>query len=179
MTPLQNAKAALAELRKTTLGYKTAKKDNPHAFAGTHQGRCEALLQLVITSLTPPPPPSPGTLQLPEKFTPTHQTDGLPGYPAIDVFAHGGTVALAPAAGTITSLSGHPVTPTAKPGGPYGLSCYLTRSDGGIYFLTHFATLKVKVGQKVTRGTPLGTVADYARATGGVTPSHIHEGLHH
>jgi len=118
-------------------------------------------------------------VQLPTKFTATHQTDGLPGYPAIDVFAPGGTIALSPAAGTVTRLSGHPVTPTTRPGGPYGLSCYLQRADGATYFLTHFATLHVKVGQKVGQGQPLGTIADYARATGGVTPSHIHEGLHH
>lgn len=175
MSALAYAKAALAELRKTTMGYKEA-KDLPSGFLETHQGRCEAALQAAIHALTPP---KPATLQLAENFTPTHQTDGLPGYPAIDLFARGGTVALAPAAGEITRLSGHPVTPTATPGGPYGLSCYLKRGDGGVYFLTHFATLRVKVGQQVKKGTSLGTVADYSKATNGVTPSHIHEGLHH
>lgn len=177
MTALQNAKIALAELRKTVEGYKEAKQHNPDSFHATHQGQCEAHLALVIAQLTPAPKPVPGAIQLPEHFTPTHQTDGLPGYPAIDVFAHGGTVALAPATGTIERLSGHPVTPTTKPGGPYGLSCYLKRSAGGVYFLTHFATLRVHVGQQITHGQPLGTIADYARATGGVTPSHIHEGF--
>ena len=178
MTPLQNAKLALRELQRTTLGYEEAKKQNPKGFPGTHQGRCEALLHLVINDLIPPPLPTPGAMVLPERFTPTHQTGGLPGYPAIDVFAHAGTIVGAPTSGTITRLSGHPVTPIATPGGPYGLSCYLTRHDGGIYFLTHFSLLRVHVGQKVVRGTPLGAVADYTRATGGVTPSHIHEGLH-
>jgi murein DD-endopeptidase MepM/ murein hydrolase activator NlpD len=94
------------------------------------------------------------------------------------VFANGGVVALSPAAGVIDKLSGHPVTPRATPGGPYGLSCYLTRADGARYFLTHFATLSVSLGQRVKKGQPLGTIADYSKATGGVTPSHIHEGLH-
>lgn len=178
MTALNNAKAALAELRKTTLGYKDAKAQNPGGFAGTHQGRCEALLATIIAELTPKPPPKPKAVPLPETFTPTHQTEGLPGYPAIDVFEPGGTLMGAPASGVIDRLSGHPVTPHATPGGPYGLSCYLTRADGGRYFLTHFATLRVQVGQRVKKGDPIGTVADYAKATNGATPSHIHEGLH-
>lgn len=177
-TPLQNAKAALAWQKKTTLGYKQAKKENPDGFPGTAHGHLEATLHLLVAQLTPPPKPTPAQIQLPEHFTPTHQTGGLAGYPAVDVFCHGGTVALAPANGLIYRLSGHPVTPTTKPGGPYGLSCYLKRADGGVYFLTHFATLYVKQGQTVKKGQPLGTVADYTRATGGVTPSHIHEGLH-
>jgi murein DD-endopeptidase MepM/ murein hydrolase activator NlpD len=78
----------------------------------------------------------------------------------------------------IDRLSGHPVTPHATPGGPYGLSCYLSRDAGGRYFCTHFATLSVHLGQRVKKGDPLGTVADYAKATNGVTPSHIHEGFH-
>lgn len=174
MSALAHAKQALAELRRTTMGYQQA-KDLSSGFLETHQGRCEAALQAAIVELTPP---KPATLQLPENFTPTHQTDGLPGFPAVDLFAAGGTVALAPCAGVIDRLSGHPVTPKAVPGGPYGLSCYLKRKDGGRYFLTHFATLRVKVGQTVKKGQPLGTVANYSKATNGVTPSHIHEGLH-
>lgn len=175
MTPaLKSAKTALAELRKTALGYTAAKQANPDGFLDTHQGRCEAALQAVIADLSPAPP---ATVQLPETFTATHQTDGLPGYPAVDVFAKGGTVVLAPADGVIDKISGHPVTPKATPGGPYGLSCYLARDAGGRYFATHFATLAVTVGQRVKKGQPIGTVADYSKATGGVTPSHIHLGF--
>src|SRR5438309_10700608 len=36
------------------------------------------------------------TLQLPETFVPTHQTAGLPDFPAIDMFAVDGTDVLAP-----------------------------------------------------------------------------------
>lgn len=177
MSALLHAKQALTELRKTSMGYAEAKRKNPKGFSGTHQGRTEAALKAVIAELTPRPP-AVVTVQLPASFTPTHQTEGLPGYPAIDVFAQAGTVALAPAAGTIDKLSGHPVTPRVRPGGPYGLSCYLTRADGGRYFCTHFATLSVHLGEKVKKGQPLGTVADYAKATGGITPSHVHLGLH-
>ena len=115
-------------------------------------------------------------LQLPASFTPTHPTSGLPGYPAIDCFAHAGAVVLAPCAGTIRRLSGHPPTPVATPGGPYGWSIYLRATTGADYFLTHFGSRVVKVGDKVKRGDRLGTVANYSKATHGVTPSHIHEG---
>lgn len=180
MSALKNAKLALAELQKTTLGYKPAKKANPDGFVNTHQGRCEAALRAVIAELAPAPP---ATVQLPETYKATHSTDGLAGkdgWPfmdAIDVFAKGGTVVLAPADGVIDRLSGHPVTPTTQPGGPYGLSCYLKRDKGGRYYLTHFATLTVHVGERVKKGQPIGTVADYSKATNGVTPSHIHQGF--
>lgn len=120
------------------------------------------------------------SVQLPSHFTSTHQTGGLPGFPAIDVFADGGTVVLAPATGRIVKLSGKAPTPTTSPGGPYGWSVYLTARDGGTYFLTHFASRSAicKVGNCVGRGEPLGRVADYAKATAGKTPSHIHMGLH-
>lgn len=120
------------------------------------------------------------TLQLPEVFKPTHQTSGLPGFPAIDVFAPGGTPVLAPATGRIVKLSGHAPTPTAKPGGPYGWSMYLARRDGGVYYLTHFGTRAAicRVGNCIGKGEVIGRVADYAKATGGKTASHIHEGFH-
>lgn len=123
---------------------------------------------------------SPKVVALPEHFTPTHQTDGLPGFPAVDVFAPAGAAALAPATGKIVKLSGHRPTATTKPGGPYGWSIYLRRRDGGTYFLTHFGVRAacVKVGNCIGKGEVIGTVADYAKATGGKTPSHIHEGFH-
>lgn len=119
-------------------------------------------------------------LQLPSHFTPTHETSGLPGFPAIDVFAAGGTPVAAPCAGTVIKCSGHPPTPTTQPGGPYGYSIYLSTSIG-VYFLTHFGQKAVnfwKVGAKIRRGQYLGKIADYTAATNGVTPSHIHEGFH-
>lgn len=107
----------------------------------------------------------------------THPTSGLPGYPAFDVLAKAGTIALAPEAGTIQKLSGHEPSGHAKAGSAYGLSCYLRRAKGpGRYFLTHYGDLFVHVGQTVKKGTPLGPLVDFEAATGGVTPSHVHEG---
>lgn len=115
-------------------------------------------------------------LQLPAVFTPTHDTAGLPGYPARDFFAPARTVVLAPCGGLIRRLSGHPPTTHAQPGGPYGWSVYLRAANGDDYYMTHFGVRFVWTGQRVRRGQQLGTVADYAHATHGVTPSHIHMG---
>lgn len=119
-------------------------------------------------------------LQLPSHFKATHQTGGLPGFPAIDCFAASGTPVLAPATGKIVKRSGHAPTPTAKPGGPYGWSMYLQARDGGTYFLTHFNVIAAicKVGNCIGRGEVIGTVARYTEATKGKTPSHIHMGYH-
>lgn len=128
-------------------------------------------------------------LQLPAHFTPTHKTDGLwgKGHPpwghgkldAIDCFAKGGTPVCCEFSGTVVKLSGHAPTPTTKPGGPYGWSIYI-RNAQGTYFLTHFGSRAagLKVGAKVKKGQVIGRVANYSKATGGVTPSHIHEGFH-
>jgi len=125
-------------------------------------------------------------VQLPSHFVPTHETAGLPGFPAIDVFAPAHTIVCSPATGRIVKLSGHAPTPTAKPGGPYGWSIYLTVDkahlppSGGTFYLTHFGTRSplVQLGVCVGRGEVLGIVADYSHATGGTTPDHIHEGFH-
>lgn len=119
-------------------------------------------------------------LRLPRHFVPTHQTDGLAGFPAIDCFAKGGAYVCAEFTGKVIKLSGHAPTPTTKPGGPYGWSIYLETPEG-VYYATHFGTrskFNVKLGATVKKGMLLGRVADYAKATNGVTPSHIHWGFH-
>lgn len=125
-------------------------------------------------------------LRLPRHFIPTHRTDGLAGhgsppwghgrFDAIDCFAKGGAYVCAEITGEVIKISGHAPTPTTKPGGPYGRSVYIETAEG-VYFGTHFGTLSrfnVKLGQVIRRGMLIGRVADYAKATGGVTPSHIH-----
>lgn len=109
-------------------------------------------------------------LQLPRRFTPTHDTGGLPGYPAIDVFADPGTRVLSPANGVVRRISGQEGGPGG--GGPYGHSLYIKADDGADYFLTHFGDLVVRVGQRIKRGMVLGTVADYPDRA-----DHIHQGI--
>lgn len=117
------------------------------------------------------PPPPTDILQLPASFTPTHQTAGLPGYPAIDMFAAPGTPVAAPADGLVTRLSGHDPAQGGIPGGTYGWSIYL-----GPYYLVHFATRTVEVGERIRRGDIIGTVCDARVAHMASSLSHIHEG---
>lgn len=118
-------------------------------------------------------------LILPTHFKPTHQTGGLPGFPAVDIFGAAHVPVAAPATGKVVKLSGHEPTEHTQPGGPYGWSIYLTGREG-TYYITHLSsrTAIVKVGACIAKGENIGTVADYAKATGGVTPCHIHMGLH-
>jgi murein DD-endopeptidase MepM/ murein hydrolase activator NlpD len=105
-----------------------------------------------------------------------HETMGLPGYPAHDYFAKAGSTAVAPVSGKVVKLSGHDPKngPTQGPHGPLGWSVYIQGTDGKTYFLTHMGSRTVKVGQKVTAGAKIGTVANYDKYG---TPSHIHMGV--
>lgn len=116
-------------------------------------------------------------LQLPATFKPTHETAGLPGYPAVDNFAPAGSTVGAPDAGTITRFSGHDPREGGHPGGAYGWSMYLTCPSAD-YYLTHFGSRTVSLGQKVKRGDMLGTVCDAHVVGSPTSTSHIHEGKH-
>lgn len=105
-----------------------------------------------------------------------HETMGLPGYPARDYFAKAGSTAVAPVSGKVIKLSGHDPRngPTQGPHGPLGWSVYIQGTDGKTYFLTHMGSRTVRVGEKVTAGAKIGTVANYDKYG---TPSHIHMGV--
>jgi len=113
----------------------------------------------------------------PHGVSPVHETSGLPGYPAQDWFSPAGSTAVAPVAGTIRRFSGHDpaLGPIEGPHGPLGWTIYLAGNDGNDYFLTHMATRTVSVGQHVSQGQKIGTVADYDKYG---TPSHIQQGIH-
>ena len=120
------------------------------------------------------PQPATGSLALPRDFVTTHETAGLPGYPATDQFAAPNTVVLAPEEGVVDRLSGRDPRRGGQPGGPYGWSIYLD-APSGRYFMTHFATRRVRLGQRVERGEAIGTVCDSA-VSGKPNTSHIHMG---
>lgn len=107
----------------------------------------------------------------------THETAGLPGYPAKDYFAPAGSAAVAPVSGKIVRFSGHDPAagPTNGVHGPFGWSLYLQGDNGKMYFLTHMGSRSVKVGQTVKAGQKVGTVGNYSKY-GGV--DHIHMGVH-
>jgi putative peptidoglycan binding protein len=116
------------------------------------------------------------SLQLPINFHATHQTAGLPGFPAVDLFAQPNTAVLAPENGIVDKLSGHNPQEGGSPGGPYGFSIYLD-SASGRYFMTHFGSRQVALNERVTKGQRIGTVCDSA-VSGNPGTSHIHHGKH-
>lgn len=109
-------------------------------------------------------------------ISPEHPTLGLIGYPAHDYFAQAGSTVVSPVTGVVTKLSGNSPSlgPVLGPHGPLGWSVYI-KGGGHTYYLTHMGSRSVSVGQSVTQGQPIGTVADYAKYG---TPSHIHMGVH-
>lgn len=103
--------------------------------------------------------------QFPTSFTTTHDTDGLPGWGALDWFRPAGTVIGTPVGGTIERTGG---TSGARGAKIYGRNIYLRTDSGQRLFLTHFSEIFVRDRQRVEPGEPLGRVAPYGNA------SHIH-----
>lgn len=103
--------------------------------------------------------------RIPTSFTTTHNTDGLPGWGALDWFKDAGTIVGAPASGTIERVGG---SAGSRGTGIYGRNVYLKTDSGQRLFLTHFSDLFVRGSQRVEAGEPLGRVAPYGNA------SHIH-----
>lgn len=102
---------------------------------------------------------------LPAEFTTTHDTDGLPGWGALDWMRPAGTIVGSPVGGTVERTGGSTGTRGA---GVYGRNVYLKTDSGQRLFLTHFSDIFVRDRQRVQAGDPLGRVAPYGNA------SHIH-----
>jgi hypothetical protein len=109
-------------------------------------------------------------MDLPATFRPTHDTGGLPGFPAIDNFAPAGTQVGAPGEGTLYYKHMIGWDQRQRIGGLTGY--YKTKL--GTYFLTHFGSL-VGSGTHLRNGQVMGTVANVPH---GWWAPHIHEGLH-
>ncbi len=109
-------------------------------------------------------------IRLPRDFTPTHDTAGLPGFPAIDVFAPPGTLVMPPEGGRIVYKHLLAWDPVRKVG---GWTLYLQGRSGNTYFLTHFGNCRRE--GRIYRWQSIGRV--------GYVPHkawlpHIHEGKH-
>lgn len=109
-------------------------------------------------------------VRLPRAFRSTHETAGLPNFPAVDVFGQPGEAVRAPEAGTLVYPHTIPWDIGKRVGGE---TVYLQGADGNTYFLTHLAG-KLAAG-RVEAGQQIGQVA---AVPGGAWQPHIHEGLH-
>lgn len=95
----------------------------------------------------------------------THDTSGLPGFPAVDIFAKPGTAFLAPEAGRVIRLSGSGGTS----GQIYGYSVYFLGKSGRLYFITHLGQTRAPIGS-YKAGAVLGTVSAWS---GGSPHAHV------
>lgn len=109
-------------------------------------------------------------IRLPKTFRPTHQTGGLPGFPAIDVFGPAGRLVFPPEGGRLVYRHMIPWDREKRVG---GLTVYLQGDSGATYFLTHFGTLRDR--PRIRRWLPLGRIA---AVPGEWWAPHIHEGKH-
>ena len=115
--------------------------------------------------------PVPG--QKPQRSS--HETAGLPGYPAYDYMAKAGTTVVAPVSGTVIKRSGKDPKLGGPPGGPLGYSVYIKGTDGKIYYLTHIDRVRPKVGQRVRQGQKIAVIANGPASW---SSPHVHMGVH-
>lgn len=111
------------------------------------------------------------SLQLLTSFFPTHNTDGLPAFPAIDISGTPGETVLTPEAGEMVYPHFIAWDLERRIG---GWTCYFYGTvSGNTYFLTHFGSLPD--AGKFGSHAAMGTVGAVPRNAWG---PHIHEGLH-
>jgi ElaB/YqjD/DUF883 family membrane-anchored ribosome-binding protein len=106
-------------------------------------------------------------IQVPTSFKATHETAGLPGFPAVDIFGQPGTPVLAPEDGAIVRHSGHGGTT----GQIFGWSLYFQGVSGSTYFMTHLVDV-APLG-RYKRGAVIGRISPWS----GGSP-HVHVGVH-
>jgi murein DD-endopeptidase MepM/ murein hydrolase activator NlpD len=100
-------------------------------------------------------------------------------YPATDVFAACGSVAVSPVDGTVLELSRRDRwDPTTDRGGERGGVFVSVAGDDGVrYYLSHFARLVpgLRAGDRLRAGERIARVGHTGSARG--TPCHVHVGL--
>jgi len=117
-----------------------------------------------------------GVVVLPARFKATHQTSGLPGFPAVDIFGGAGRPVSSGFGGVVARLSGRACALGGRPGGAYGRSIYVAdRRSQDVRFVTHLDELLVEVGDAVWPGRVLATICT---PPSGSPPgsSHVHLG---
>ena len=113
-------------------------------------------------------------LGFPSSATPIHPTAGLPGYPAIDFLARGGTPILAVQSGRIRRHSGRNPALGVVSGSVFGWSLYLRADSGSDYFYTHLGRRTTHEDQRVVAGQVIGEVGHWPGDPG---RSHVHVGV--
>jgi len=117
-------------------------------------------------------------IELPPGFKPTHETAGLPGFPAVDVFGQPREMVRVHFWGRVVRVSGHPPWEGGSPGGAYGRSLYIENKANGITrFLTHLDELAVAVGDNIRPGQVVATVCD-SKVSGKPGTTHVHYARH-
>lgn len=143
-----------------------------------------ALVASLLMALQPAPPDAGTSAPRPvERAFPVRaQTDYAAAhhdYPATDVFAACGSVAVSPVDGAVLELSSRdrwdPATDRGADRG--GLFVSVEGDDGVRYYLSHFARLVpgLRGGDRLRAGERIGRVGRTGSARG--TPCHVHVGL--
>lgn len=156
--------AALTSLGRTSQGRTSPNEDLSDLVAAVSAGGVGGG-RPVSTGASPPstaPSPGGGITYTGQKIT--HDTDGLPGFPAVDLFAKPGTPFTAPEDGRIVRHSGRGGTS----GQVYGRSIYFQGKSGKLYFVTHLGTVAAKGSYR--KGQQLGTVSAWS---GGSPHAHV------
>lgn len=130
----------------------------------------QRILNYVRQALEEPPPVL--GLQLPAKFTATHQTAGLPGFPAVDLLAPPGTLVLAPCDCELVWPHWKNWNRKLAIG---GWTCYLKAGPRLWYYETHFGTIQRRGRYKA--GDIIGTVGKVPGSPAWWAP-HIHHARH-
>jgi murein DD-endopeptidase MepM/ murein hydrolase activator NlpD len=104
-----------------------------------------------------------------------HPTAGLDGNWAYDFCCPGGTLVVAPEAGEIVKISGHPPTRVIDANvGIYGWNLHLVTDSRYRWFSTHHDYLQVREGQRVQAGQVIARVGRWPNDPG---RSHTHLGV--
>lgn len=115
-------------------------------------------------------PPWRRRVKLLRDFVPTHETGGLHGFPAIDIFGLPGARVIVPE--TCELIWPHLIewNHRTRVG---GWTCYLHGLSGNTYFITHLGMIAQP--STYAAGESIGTVAAVPR---GWWAAHVHEGKH-
>jgi murein DD-endopeptidase MepM/ murein hydrolase activator NlpD len=119
-----------------------------------------------------------GSVQLPTRFKVTHQTSGLAGFPATDIFAKAGSPILAPEDGRVVSIRPFNSNPDF-----FGMAIYYLGVSGATYYIKHIydpspigSYRRGDVLGKVAQGTTGGPHVHFGKRTGPGIPIPISKG---